>query len=158
MNPANIRVRWLCVVFGAVLLSTLSLSCVKVINGLPGGVTSWDYPAWGDQLQYKREDNFAWKDGSSWRDGISSTPPPIPVFLGTTPGTAMTCAQEEIIWMLAFPKDRNMAHWQSQPDADQIARQWQTNFIDFVWGLDYPQPDEPRTRESFGERCGMPAP
>ena len=155
MKRGKLQVLGLCRVSAAVLLLALTLACAAVVNG---GPASWEYEGWGDQLQYHREDDFAYKDGSSWTDGISSTPPPLPVFLKDTQGAPMTCAQEEIIWMLAFPRDRDMGNWRSNPDADEIARQWRANFLQFVWGYVHPAPNETRTRESFGERCGTPLP
>ena len=113
------------------------------------------YAGWGDQLQYERSDDFAWNDGSSWLDGVSSTPPPLPIPAGDPPSSVMTCAQEEVINMVAFPDGQGPHEWPQELTltADQEARQWKANFSRIIWGEDYRQAGEWQAKDPFDKRC-----
>ena len=126
----------------------------------PGGL--WDpdgiywsrYDGWGKQLQQHRDANFAWKDGSVWLDGVSHVPPKLPLESGASVGESLTCAQEETLIMLAFPTDREPEKWHLLPDAEEVNRQWRTEFALMVWGS-HADAQAWSNREPFAERCGL---
>ena len=143
-TPAAMRI------FLVMLSIALSLGCSQTHSDFgPEMRFIAHYEPWGDQLQYKRPHDFSWRDGSGWNDGISRTPPPIAAARNSRPGTPMTCAQEEIIWMIAFSQDEDLGAWASQPDADEIAQAWDSTFEDLVWGRARTDVTEIRSRESF---------
>ena len=146
----------------------------------PEGLFRSQYQGWGQQLQQHRDEDFVWKDGSGWLDGVSNTPPQLPLPPGTLVGAYLTCAQEEIVSMMAFPtfqdpdelhvlpnaeeinrqwkteffKSEDPDEWYLLPDAEEINRQWKTEFSRMVWG-DHTQALTWLAREPFAERCGL---
>ncbi|MYC30201.1 MAG: hypothetical protein F4X65_08945 [Chloroflexi bacterium] len=138
------------------VLLALLLACGAHTGGLrvPEREFLYAYEGFGNQLQHERKGDFEWKDGSGWHDGISSTPPPLPIPAGDVPSTVMTCAQEEVVNMIAFP-DGVGPHEaeEKQLSRAEEARLWESNFSVIVWGEDYPQAGEWRAQDSFNERC-----
>lgn len=134
------------------LLIALLIACGKHSGGHldPEREFLWTYEAWGNQFHYEREKDFAWKDGSNWKDGISSTPPPLPIPAGEPPSTVMTCAQEEVINMVAVPDGAGPYESREFPDPKL---DWETNFSMIVWGEDYPQAGDWRAKDPFDKRC-----
>ena len=110
-----------------------------------------DYVAWGEQANYGRDDGFTWKDGSSWGDGISDKAPDLPLVEGQSPDAVLTCAQEEVLWLMTFPDGESLlADGLSQEEKDRITGMWEDAFAERFRGPGAAF-DELR---SFADQCG----
>ena len=117
------------------------------------------YGAWAQELYQHRDTDFTWKDGSGWTDGVSHIMPALPLASGARVSGAMTCAQEEVLRMVAFPMDERPDEWLLKPDAPGITLEWDTNFAAMVWG-EQREDLKPGAliwlkREPFLQRCGV---
>ena len=156
------RIRTSAASFGnwRVAMVTLILIWGSGLACSPGGL--WDpealfrnqYQGWGNQLQQHRSDDFVWKDGSGWTDGVSDIPPGLPLPPGGMMGDSLTCAQEEVLAMMAFPEDEEPEEWYLERDAEETNRRWKVAFADLVWG-DHTDNLIWLAREPFAERCGL---
>ena len=120
----------------------------------PDGVFRSEYRWWGQQLHQHRDDGFAWKDGSGWTDGVSNIPPELPLATGSLLNESFTCAQEETLVMMAFPRNEEPDEWHLQSNAEEINRRWYAEFSRMVWGDDADN-REWLVREPFAKRCGF---
>ena len=141
------------VAFRVMLVFCIAVACSP--GGLwdPEGLYWTKYDGWGNQLQQHRSETFVWRDGSGWTDGVSSAPPDLPLRPDSTLWESLTCAQEEVLIMVAFPNDEDPEDWYLQPNAEAINLRWQAAFASLVWG-DAEAPERP-TRTSFWARCGL---
>ena len=62
------------------------------------------YQEWGQTLYAERSPDAKWKDGSNWTDGVSQSPPVLPIGRNEYIGPNLTCAQAEVLQMAVFPE------------------------------------------------------
>lgn len=122
------------------LVLAVSAGCVQgpipdESTQLPGWYRT-RFKEWGVEYNQHRDSNFRWRDGSRWRDGVSHESPTFPLDEGESIGTAMTCAQEEIVWVITFPWDSRFSPQQlktiTQADRE---RHWASNFLSLTRGM-----------------------
>jgi len=114
------------------------------------------YQGWGETLYSERSVAKKWKDGSNWTDGVSQSPPSLPIGRNEYIGPNLTCAQAEVLKMAAFPEGEgyDVYNWNYRSDADAIGEQWRENFATLIWG-DHPWAVEVYDGVSFFDSCGM---
>ena len=122
-------------------------------------VFAQDYEAWGQQTNFQRDAHFTWHDGSSWHDGKSQLPPDLPLTPKQSPQDKMTCAQEEILWLMTFPASERLSpSGTEQAEQNRITRRWETAFAAKVWN-EQANTSTPAGIADFEVRCGdLPPP
>ena len=138
---------------GVMLLSGMAAACSPGGLWAPEGLYWTQYDGWGNQLKQHRSETFVWRDGSGWTDGVSSVPPDLHFRPNSTLWEPLTCAQEEVLIMMAFPNDANPEDWYLQANAEAINLRWHAAFVSLVWG-DTKAPER-LIQTPFWRRCGL---
>ena len=132
---------------------TTTISTTVAATDTPPSEFAAAYRREGEKLYAARSPGVAWLDGSNWTDGISDRPPSLPIEPGAPIGSGVTCAQEEIIQMTAFPAGEDPMTWHMEADADAIGSLWTLNKATAIWG-EHPEALDWLDREPFSQRCG----
>ena len=137
--------------------AVFGFGCAKTPGGgltVPHAEFLQDYDAWGQQTNFQRDHDFMWKDRSNWHDGKSRLAPNLPLPTSQHPTGTLTCAQEEVLWLMTFPKtERLLRADTTQAERDRATQRWEAAFTTKVW-RDHSPPTQWTGLSYFQTRCG----
>ena len=130
---------------------------LRLGRALPGsaivGSLKAKYRQWGIWINYGRDPDLRWADGSNWVDGVSHDIPTLPLRAARYEKDDMTCAQGEVLLVTAFPQGEDIETWHTAPHRAEILQQWERNYARLIWGPK-PQALEWSKRMKFQDWCG----
>ncbi len=119
------------------------------------------YQAAGQELHHERSVHnrgvvVRWADGSHWEDGVSHELPDLPLDTTQKQREGMTCIQAEALEAATFPNDMaDRSNWQVQPNAAEIAEEWERRHSEILWGPDDELAVERLRQDPFTDWCGQ---